>query len=527
VKHLIAPSVLGSADGIRAEYVSASPFKHACIEDFLQPEWAETLLEEFPVFDPAKAVDEFGKVGRKAVRTDMREISDHYREFYDYIRSQPFLDAMSAITGIPGLIFDTQMYGGGTHENLDGQALDAHVDFNYDQERKLHRRINLLIYLNKEWDVGWGGAIQLHSDPRDWTHDEIKTFNCTFNRCVVFETNEHSWHGFRQIRLPESKRGLTRKCISIYLYTRERPAAEIVPVHGTFYVQRPLPEIYVPGRILTDEDRKEFKQLLVERDDWVAFYQRMDQEVSKENRALRTYATDLALNDHTERLLDWLPWGTKLIRPLRKSIALCLHAKNKLARSGASPLEQVSLPSLPDSLISGHVLDKDDVRGLKDLLMERDALIKSYQQRELDLRRENDALHACIAALLARVRVKVSGGLRRGSGGVQGAYQGGWVTPRLAIPLRATKSLRAMVVDGWIPPAYPADMRVEARIARQPTATVIPVPDQPFALRLEFPQPLSGNFTLEVNTLFTTPRPSHGEDQRDLAFVLRGIRGEG
>jgi len=98
------------------------------------------------------------------VRTDLREISDTYREFYDYIRSSAFLEAMSAMTGIPDLRFDQQMYGGGTHENLEGQALDAHVDFNYDQQRKLHRRINLLVYLNKEWDVAWGGAIQLHSE---------------------------------------------------------------------------------------------------------------------------------------------------------------------------------------------------------------------------------------------------------------------------------------------------------------------------------------------------------------------------
>lgn len=527
MQHLIAPAVLGNADSIRAEYVSAKPFKHACIEGFLLPEWAETLLKEFPIFDPAKAVDEFGRVGRKAVRTDMREISGRYREFYNYISSQPFLDAISAMSGIPGLLFDTQMYGGGTHENLEGQALDAHVDFNYDQERKLHRRMNLLIYLNKEWDVDWGGAIQLHSDPRDWAHDQVKTFNCTFNRCVVFETNEHSWHGFKRIRLPAEKRGLTRKCISIYLYTHERPAAEIVPVHGTFYVQRPLPEIYVPGRTLSDEDREEFRRLLVERDDWVAFYRRMDLGATKENRELSVYATALTLNNRVDGLLGWLPWGTKLIQPLRKSIALYLRAKNKLTGRGNSPLTQGALPELPATLAAGHVLDKDDVRGLKGLLMGRDTLIKSYQQRELDLRSENDALHARIAALLARVRVKVSGNLRQVPVGIRGAYQGGWVMPQLAIPMRATHPLRTVVVDGWIPASYPADMRVEARIAGQPASTTTPVPDQPFALRLEFPQALHGDFTLEVTSSFTTPRPSHKEDQRDLAFVLRGICGEG
>ena len=195
MKHLITKSVLEQADQIRTGFVSAQPFRHACIEDFLEPQWAKTLLAEFPVFDPKRAVNEFGNIGRKAVRTDLREISDNYRTFHEYISSQLFLDAMSAMTGIPALRFDQKMYGGGTHENLEGQALDPHVDFNYDQDRKLHRRINLLIYLNEEWDVAWGGAIQLHSNPRDWANDQIKTFNCNFNRCVIFETNEHSWHG--------------------------------------------------------------------------------------------------------------------------------------------------------------------------------------------------------------------------------------------------------------------------------------------------------------------------------------------
>ena len=58
---------------------------------------------------------------------------------------------------------------------------------------------------------------------------------------MLFETNEYSWHGFPRIALPEDKRHLSRKSISIYLYTKDRPEGEIAPSHGTFYVQRPLP----------------------------------------------------------------------------------------------------------------------------------------------------------------------------------------------------------------------------------------------------------------------------------------------
>ena len=90
------------------------------------------------------------------------------------------------------MIADKTLFGGGTHNNLNGQSLDAHIDFNIDERYMLHRRINLLIYLNKEWEEAWGGAIELHSDPRNAAVDEIASFLPLFNRAVIFETNEYS-----------------------------------------------------------------------------------------------------------------------------------------------------------------------------------------------------------------------------------------------------------------------------------------------------------------------------------------------
>ena len=229
-------------------------------------------------------------MGGKAVRTDLAGIGPAYREFYDYMRSPTFLDAMSRMLGIPDLLLDPQMYGGGTHENLEGQELDPHIDFNYDPVRRWHRRLNLLVYLNKEWDLSWGGGIELHSNPRDWDRDQVTSFNCEFNRAVIFETNEHSWHGFRRIRLPEAKRGLSRKCISVYPCTRHRPKEEVAPPHGTFYVQRPLlPEIQ-PGRSLNREDVEGLKRLLKVRDGWIQHYQRQELELGRERASVAAYA---------------------------------------------------------------------------------------------------------------------------------------------------------------------------------------------------------------------------------------------
>jgi len=289
----ISQTVLQSASRYREVFLHAEPFKHVVIEDFFEPSFAERLLAEFPSFDTKLALNEMGEVGGKAVNTKIREISPSYHELYDAIASQSFLDLMSQLSGIPHLILDPKMFGGGTHDNRHGQELDVHVDFNYDEAQKLHRRLNVIIYLNKGWKTEWGGAIEIHSNPRDPESNRIRAYDPLFNRCVMFETNEYSWHGFPKIELPPDQRHHSRKSISIYLYTTGRPAEEIVPMHGTFYIQRPLPESFQDGHTLTAQDVKDMKELLTRRDMWITQYHKMELEKNREIEARGRAIRDL------------------------------------------------------------------------------------------------------------------------------------------------------------------------------------------------------------------------------------------
>ena len=285
----VSESVAQQADQFREAFLHAAPFKHGVIEGFFEPAFAERLLAEFPSFDPKLALNEMGQLGGKAVNTKIREISPAYQELYEMIGSKPFLDLMSRLSGIPDLIMDPKLYGGGTHDNRHGQELDAHVDFNYDEAQNLHRRLNIIVYMNKEWKTEWGGAIEIHSNPWEPDENRIRAFDPLFNRCVMFETNEYSWHGFPKIKLPEDKRHLSRKSISIYLYTKDRPAQEIAPMHGTFYVQRPLPGHIQEGHTLTSGDVTEIKTLLKRRDDWLRMYQKMELDKNRAIADLQSY----------------------------------------------------------------------------------------------------------------------------------------------------------------------------------------------------------------------------------------------
>jgi Rps23 Pro-64 3,4-dihydroxylase Tpa1-like proline 4-hydroxylase len=246
----IHADVAARRDQLAREFQHAQPFRHVVIDGFLDPAFARRLLAEFPRFEDRYALNEVGQVGGKAVRMDVRDISGTYGALDRCIQTPEFLSLIGHVTGIPDLLYDVDYVGGGTHENVHGQGLDPHVDFNFHPGTKAHRRLNLIVYLNPEWDEAWGGALELHSDPWDERGNRKQQVTPLFNRCVIFETTETSWHGFPRIELPADRRDLTRKSFAIYLYTRERPAQESAPSHATVYVPDTRPESVVAGATL-------------------------------------------------------------------------------------------------------------------------------------------------------------------------------------------------------------------------------------------------------------------------------------
>ena len=227
-----------------------------------------------------KLATSFGEIGGKAVFQNLARLGPAYKRFDQMIRSKQFLSFIGRITGIPNLLYDPEYVGGGTHDNLEGQELDPHVDFNYHPKTHTHRRLNLILYLNPDWREDWGGSLELHLNP--WIAEEniVKTIIPAVNRCVLFETSERSWHGFSKIRLPEGKKGLSRRSIAVYFYTRQRPPAETAAPHSTVYVQRPLPDRIRAGYTLAQDDARLLKDLLKRRDQQIQFLYEREQEFS-------------------------------------------------------------------------------------------------------------------------------------------------------------------------------------------------------------------------------------------------------
>ena len=279
---LVNPSVVEKASTYAARFRAARPFPHLVVDEFLEGAFCRRLQQEFPAFDPGQARNELGEIGRKAAFSGLAALGPAYAEFDRLLQSAEFLGLVSKLTGVADPLYDPDYIGGGAHLNLNGQDLDQHVDFNFHPRTHAHRRLNLLLYLNDEWREEWGGCLDLQSNPRGARErNEVARIVPRANRCVIFETSERSWHGFSRVAMPEDRADVGRRSIAVYFYTKERPAGETAPSHGTVYVPPPLPEQFETGRTLTGDDVEELRILLRRRDTQIEYLYHRELEFSR------------------------------------------------------------------------------------------------------------------------------------------------------------------------------------------------------------------------------------------------------
>ena len=158
------------------------------------------------------------------------QLSSTIKQALHDLNSGPFIRFLQQLTGIQHLLPDPQLLGGGLHLVGPGGHLGIHADFNWHQELRVHRRINLLIYFNEHWLPEYDGNLEL------WSRDAkscVKSIEPTFNRAVIFNTTSDSFHGHpRPLKVPV---GQWRRSIAMYYYTAQRPETEIREPHNTRY----------------------------------------------------------------------------------------------------------------------------------------------------------------------------------------------------------------------------------------------------------------------------------------------------
>ena len=217
------------------DYVKAEPFEHIVIDDILPAELVSRILADFPSGErKSDGVFNIGYGGENKRQITPEDCARFSRELFLFFNSRPVLQFLEGLTGIEGLLPDPYYSGGGYHEITAGGRLGVHADFRINEQLHVQRRLNLLIYLNADWNDDWHGQLEL------WSRDMgrcVRKVSPLLNRCVVFNTDADTWHGHPDpLQTPE---GVKRRSIALYYYTASRGVYEEVPNRSTMYVARP------------------------------------------------------------------------------------------------------------------------------------------------------------------------------------------------------------------------------------------------------------------------------------------------
>lgn len=218
------------------QYRSNSPFPNIHLDGFFNEGFLNGVVEEFP--DLASIADHrFNDVnqGKLATKGEYR-LGPKAKQLVRFMNSQPFLDFLTNLTGIEHLLPDPTLAGGGYHEIKPGGFLKVHADFNKHPDYRLDRRLNVLVYLNRDWEEDFGGHFELWNT--DMTACE-KRILPIFNRMAIFSTTSRSYHGHPDpLRCPPDR---SRRSIALYYYTNGRPQHEVeefLEDHSTIFKAR-------------------------------------------------------------------------------------------------------------------------------------------------------------------------------------------------------------------------------------------------------------------------------------------------
>lgn len=201
------------------EYKANTPYPHIYLDDFLPRSVAEAALNDFPEPKEVNWNNSQDVNQRKKLSFDkVEKLPATIRDVLYFLNSRPMLQFLEVLTGIEGVVPDAYYAGGGLHQIRPGGLLEVHADFSYHRGLRLDRRINVLVYLNKDWKEEYGGHFELWD--REVTR-AVRKILPVFNRCAIFSTTSFSFHGHtRPLSCPPER---NRKSIATYYYSNGRP----------------------------------------------------------------------------------------------------------------------------------------------------------------------------------------------------------------------------------------------------------------------------------------------------------------
>lgn len=216
-------------------YTTAKPFPHIVIDNFLPETLINGVLAHFPKESISSEISyEKGYKGLHKRQINPNSCDTYMANVFSFFNSAAILQFLENLTSIQGLLPDPYFAGGGLHETKRGGLLGVHADFRVNKKLHIERRINAIIYLNKDWKKEYGGNLELWNSEMTQCLKEVEPI---FNRCVIFNTDHDSNHGHPEpLNTPDH---ISRKSMALYYYTASMKVYEDHSERRTNYKPRP------------------------------------------------------------------------------------------------------------------------------------------------------------------------------------------------------------------------------------------------------------------------------------------------
>ena len=229
---------------LQKSFSEALPFHHVIIDNFLEPTYLSGVVEEIKNYSPDKWYDKQNAninneqdtivQSKKIALTDYNKMGPLAKSVIDLTASDEFLEFLERITGIYPLEKDPSLFGGGIHKVSKLGKLSIHADFNIHPKLNKYRRLNVLLYLNTDWQESYNGELELWN--KEMT-ECVKKIPPIFNRLVIFRITDNAFHGHPEPWLAPIE--IPRLSFALYYYTEERPEEEKGPFHWALWQMRP------------------------------------------------------------------------------------------------------------------------------------------------------------------------------------------------------------------------------------------------------------------------------------------------
>jgi len=198
------------------KYSKEGPFDHCVIDDFFELEIAKNLEKDFPEYNSDFWFEHDNAIEVKKLSNNWNVFPPTTYQVFSYLNSSKFISILEKNISISTKLYsDIGLNGGGWHIHKPGGRLNTHLDYSVHPKLNLQRKLNIIVYLNSNWETSWKGSLGLWGNESPIKPGKlIKTITPKFNRAVIFDTTQNSWHGLPElVQCPE---GECRKSIAIY-----------------------------------------------------------------------------------------------------------------------------------------------------------------------------------------------------------------------------------------------------------------------------------------------------------------------